>query len=184
MWLRITAYAISQTFDMMSCPGQPWLATHCRLLLFRPVIDILQCLRDRIQGPEGPGNQYTGLSSAKRSWLPYHRDIWTSVFVSFETIQYSTMSTCVQEKARRWRLVVTVQAHIVVGWLGPRGGGSTNNSKISKNQTAGLWRRFIKKELDIMRFRHNEVNFELTCESHQNTSKTYFMNTLRCFDNH
>ena len=28
--------------------------------------------------------------------------------------------------------------------------------------------RFIKKELDIRRFKHNEVNFELTYESHLN----------------
>ena len=37
---------------------------------------------------------------------------------------------------------------------------------------------------NIMRFRLYEVNLDLTCESHQNTSKTYFMNILRCFDDH
>ena len=41
-----------------------------------------------------------------------------------------------------------------------------------------------KKELDIMRFRLYEVKFDLTCEGHQNTSKTYFVNVLRCFDDH
>ena len=76
MQLRITAYAISRTFNMMSHPRQPWLATHCRWLLFHPAIDIPRCLWDRIQGPEGPDNRYTGLSGAKRSWLPYHRDTW------------------------------------------------------------------------------------------------------------
>ena len=75
MQLRITAYAVSQMFDMTSCPGQPRLATCYRQLLFHPVIDISRCLRDRIRGPEGPDNRYTGLSCAKRSWLPYHRDI-------------------------------------------------------------------------------------------------------------
>ena len=33
----------------------------------------------------------------------------------------------------------------------------------------GLWRRFIKNELDIMRFRHNEANFEALFDDHQNT---------------
>ena len=74
MWLCITAYTISWTFNMTSCPRQPRLAMHCQLLLFCPIINIPQCLWDRIQDPEGPDNRYTGLSSAKRSWPPYHRD--------------------------------------------------------------------------------------------------------------
>ena len=41
-----------------------------------------------------------------------------------------------------------------------------------------------KKELDIMRLKLYEVKFDLTCECHQNTSKTYFMNILGCFDDH
>ena len=41
--------------------------------------------------------------------------------------------------------------------------------------------RFIKKELDIMRLKHNEVNFEVTFEGHPIYSKTYFMNILKCF---
>ena len=49
MQLRITAYAISRTFDMTSHPRQPQLATHCQLLLFRPVINTPRCLQDRIR---------------------------------------------------------------------------------------------------------------------------------------
>ena len=30
-------------------------------------------------GPEGPDTRYTGVSSTKRSWLCYHRDIWSRV---------------------------------------------------------------------------------------------------------
>ena len=56
---------------------------------------------------------------------------------------------------------------VAKGWLGPKGGSSTS---FLKCQTAGLWRRFIKKELDIMRFRLYEVNFDLTCKGLQNTS--------------
>ena len=41
-----------------------------------------------------------------------------------------------------------------------------------------------KKEHDIMRFRLYEVYFDLTCDGHQNTSKIYFMNILRCFNDH
>ena len=35
-----------------------------------------------------------------------------------------------------------------------------------------------------MRLKLYEVKFDLTCERHQNTSKTYFMNILGCFDDH
>ena len=52
----------------------------------------------------------------------------------------------------RWLVWVVVRS---------RGGGIHYFSDV-KSQTAGLWRKFIKKELDIMRFRHNEVNFEVT----------------------
>ena len=34
---------------MTSHPGQPQLAMHCQLLLFRPVINTPQCLQGRIQ---------------------------------------------------------------------------------------------------------------------------------------
>ena len=32
-----------------------------------------------------------------------------------------------------------------------------------------------QKKLDTVRFKHNDVNFDVTYESHQNWSKTYFM---------
>ena len=35
-----------------------------------------------------------------------------------------------------------------------------------------------------MSFRRYEVNFDLTCEGHQNTPETYSMNILGCFDDH
>ena len=41
--------------------------------------------------------------------------------------------------------------------------------QMSESQTAGLWRRFIKNKLDVMMFRHNEVNFEAAYDDHQNT---------------
>ena len=44
---------------------------------------------------------------------------------------------------------------------------------MSKCQTAALWRRFIKNDLDIMRFRNNEVNFEAAFDYHQNTSNVH-----------
>ena len=39
---------------------------------------------------------------------------------------------------------------------------------LSKIQPAYLW---MKKELDMMRFRHNDINFEVTYDGHQNPSK-------------
>ena len=50
----------------------------------------------------------------------------------------------------------------MVEWLEPRDGG------VTKSQTSGLCVRFVKKDLDIMRLRHNEVNFEATFDDHQN----------------
>ena len=38
-----------------------------------------------------------------------------------------SMSTCFQGQVKRLGLVVIVGAHIVMGWLGPRGGVGTNN---------------------------------------------------------
>ena len=34
--------------------------------------------------------------------------------------------------------------------------------QMSKSQTHGLWRRFTKKKIDIMRFTHIDVNFDVT----------------------
>ena len=42
---------------------------------------------------------------------------------------------------------------------------------MSKNQTAGLWMRSIKKELDITIFKHNEVISDVTNEGHPNFSQ-------------
>ena len=47
---------------------------------------------------------------------------------------------------------------------------------MSKSQTAGLWMRFIKKKLDTRRFKHNEVNFEVTYDAHHNVSKYVLSN--------
>ena len=57
-----------------------------------------------------------------------------------------------------------------------------SNVKMSNTMTMEEVRK--KKELDIMRLKLYEVKFDLTCECHQNTSKTYFMNILGCFDDH
>ena len=43
--------------------------------------------------------------------------------------------------------------------------------QMSKWQTSGLWRRLTKNELDIMRPRYYEVNFEVRFDDYQNTSK-------------
>ena len=106
MWLRITAYAISWTFDMMSHPGQPQLATRCRRLLFRLIINILRCLRDHIQGPEGPDNRYTGLSSAKSSWLPYHRDTCVIILPHF-----------FRQKILRWNWFQTSETCCIITYV-------------------------------------------------------------------
>ena len=44
--------------------------------------------------------------------------------------------------------------------------------------------RFIKKELDMRRFKHNEVNFEVTFEVQPHYSKIYFMSILRGIDDY
>ena len=56
-----------------------------------------------------------------------------------------------------------------------------SNVKMSNTMTM---EEVLKKELDIMRLKLYEVKFDPTCEHHQNTSKTYFMNILGCFDDH
>ena len=43
--------------------------------------------------------------------------------------------------------------------------------QMSKKQTPGLWRRFRKKLIDIMRFTHIDVNFDVTHDDHQKPSK-------------
>ena len=41
-----------------------------------------------------------------------------------------------------------------------------------------------KKEIDIMRFTHIYVNFDVKYEGHQNCSKTLSMHILRVFGHH
>ena len=41
-----------------------------------------------------------------------------------------------------------------------------------------------KKNIDIMRFTHIDVNFDATYEGHQNCSKTPSMHILRVFGDH
>ena len=43
--------------------------------------------------------------------------------------------------------------------------------QMSKSKTTALWMGFIKNELDIMRYRHNKVNFVAAFDDHQNASK-------------
>ena len=43
--------------------------------------------------------------------------------------------------------------------------------QMSNYQTPGLWRRFTKKEIDIMRFTHIYINFDVTYDAHQKLSK-------------
>ena len=42
----------------------------------------------------------------------------------------------------------------------------------------------VHKKFDMRRFKHNETNYEVTCDGHPSYVKTYFMNILRCFDHH
>ena len=43
--------------------------------------------------------------------------------------------------------------------------------KMSNYQTPGLWRRFTQKKIDIMRFTHFDINFDVTYDAHQKPSK-------------
>ena len=43
--------------------------------------------------------------------------------------------------------------------------------QMSKSKTAVLWMIFRKKELNMMQFRHHEVNFEVKCDCDENSSK-------------
>ena len=58
--------------------------------------------------------------------------------------------------------------------------------KMSKSQTHGLWRRFTKnrKKIDIMRFTHIDIYFDIKYEGHQNCSKTLSMYILMVFCYH
>ena len=57
--------------------------------------------------------------------------------------------------------------------------------QMSKSQTCGLWRRFTKKKkIDIMRFTHIDINFDVKYEGHQNCSKTLSMHIMRVFGDH
>ena len=38
-----------------------------------------------------------------------------------------------------------------------------------------------EKKIDIRRFKHNEVNLEVTCESNQKYLNVYIMNIFKCF---
>ena len=56
---------------------------------------------------------------------------------------------------------------------------------MSNSQTSGLWRRLTKKkQIDIMRFTHNYVNFDVRYEGHQNSPKILSMDILRVFSDH
>ena len=43
--------------------------------------------------------------------------------------------------------------------------------QMSNYQTPGLWRRFTQKKIDIMRFTHFDINFDVTYDAHQKPSK-------------
>ena len=52
--------------------------------------------------------------------------------------------------------------------------------QMSNSQIPGLWRRFTK-EIELMRFTHIYINFDVTYEGHQNWSKIHSMDILRVF---
>ena len=74
----------------------------------------------------------------------------------------------------------------MVWWLEPRGSGVVGLhslskkylselpiiSQMSKSNKMAQWSRFIKKKLDTMMFRYNEVNVEARVDDHQNTSES------------
>ena len=69
------------------------------------------------------------------------------------------------------------------------GGGLSQGVKLSKicqmsnSQTSGLWRRFTKI-IEIMRFAHIDIDFDVTYEGHQNWSKLLSIDILRVFSDH
>ena len=54
-----------------------------------------------------------------------------------------------------------------------------NKSKVKKSNSLTMDKA---KKLDMMMLRHNEVNFDVTHESHQNWSKTH--ENFKSFDDH
>ena len=42
----------------------------------------------------------------------------------------------------------------------------------------------VHKKIDIMRFTDIDVNFDVTCESHEYWSKILYMDSLRVFGDH
>ena len=56
--------------------------------------------------------------------------------------------------------------------------------QMSKSQIHGLWRRFTKKLIHIMRLTHIDINFDIKYEGHQNCWKTLSMHILRVFGHH
>ena len=86
-------------------------------------------------------------------------------------IAKNSSMTCLQKQTTPQNRILGSETFIK--WLigvvvGSRVVGAHNFSDV---KTAGLRRRFIKKELDIMGLRHNEVNFEATFDDHLNYSK-------------
>ena len=59
---------------------------------------------------------------------------------------------------------------------------SWTREEVNQRKKSDSWTREEvnqRKNLSTMRFTHNDINFDVTCESHQNWSKIYFMNILR-----
>ena len=56
-----------------------------------------------------------------------------------------------------------------------------SNMKKSNMQTM---EEVHKKKIDIIRFTHIDVNFDVRCEGHQNCPKILSMNILRVFSDH
>ena len=56
-------------------------------------------------------------------------------------------------------------------------------SNIKKSNTQTM-EDVHKKKIHINRFTHNDVNFDVKYEGHQNCSKTFCMHILRVFGHH
>ena len=56
-------------------------------------------------------------------------------------------------------------------------------SNVKKSNTQTM-EEVHKKKIHIMRFTHNDVNFDVKYEGHQNCSKTPSMHILRVFGHH
>ena len=55
---------------------------------------------------------------------------------------------------------------------------------VKKSNTNTMEEVHKKKLIHIMRFTHNDVNFDVKYEGHQNCSKTLSMHILRVFSHH